>query len=194
MNTEGVLSSPLQAQTAQLKYVHELAVSGEEPPPKYIQKDIVNVMGKQVTEVDSLSLPIIDISRFTPDASIEEKEEEMEKLKSALSSWGMFQAIGHNIPQNLLDNVYKVSKQFFHLPLEEKQKYSVSKDHENSDFQGFGSDSFKPDIDIDDGMVLDWNDFLSLLIEPVEDRNLRYWPGDDFRRTLDEYSVQTRSE
>lgn len=148
-------------------------------------------MRKQVTADDSLSLPIIDVSRFTADAPIKEKQEEMEKLKSVLISWGMFQAIGHTIPQNLLGNVYKVSKQFFHLPLEEKQKYSVSKDHENSDFQGFGCDSIKPDID--DNMVLDWNDFLSLLIEPVEDRNLRYWPGDDFRRTLDEYSVQTRS-
>lgn len=151
MDTKGVLSSPPQSQsTAQLKYVQELATSGEQPPPKYFHKD-VNVQGKQVTTDDFSSVPIIDISRLTSNASIEEKEEEMAKLKSALNSWCLF--------------------------------------------QGFGSDSIGANID---GQVLDWSDRLYLLNEPVDERKLRYWPGDDsplhFRRTLEEYSVQTRSE
>ncbi|RZC64222.1 hypothetical protein C5167_025979 [Papaver somniferum] len=182
MDTKGVLSSPSQSQsTAQLKYVQELATSGEEPPPKYFHKN-VNDKGNQVTTDDSLSVPIIDISRLTSNASIEEKEEEMGKLKSALNSWGMFQAVGHGIPQNLLDDMYNISKKFFDLPVEEKQRYALSKDDEIFDLQGFGSDSMGANIN---GQVLDWSD------------RLRYWPGDDsplnFRRTLDEYSVQVRS-
>ncbi|KAI3837567.1 hypothetical protein MKX03_002387 [Papaver bracteatum] len=175
------------------KYVQELATSGEEPPPKYFHKD-VNGKGNQVTTDDSLSVPVIDISRLTSNASIEEKEEEMGKLKSALNSWGMFQAVGHGIPQSLLDDMYNISQKFFDLPVEEKQRYALSKDDEIFDLQGFGSDSTGANID---GQVLDWSDRLYLLNEPVDERKLRYWPGDDsplhFRRTLDGYSVQTRS-
>ncbi|KAI3967705.1 hypothetical protein MKX01_039615 [Papaver californicum] len=190
---EGVLSSPSQTQTTPLKYVQELAISGEEPPPKYIHKDS-NVKGQQVITDDSLSVPIIDVSRLTSNASIQEKEEEMEKLKSAMNSWGMFLAIGHAIPKNLLDDIYNVSKKFFDLPVAEKQRYASSKDDEIFDLQGFGSDSIGANID---GQVLDWSDRLYLLNEPVEERKLHYWPGDDsplhFRRTLDEYNVQARS-
>ncbi|KAI3879070.1 hypothetical protein MKW92_045962 [Papaver armeniacum] len=191
MDTKGVLSSPSQSQsTAQLKYVQELSTSGEEPPPKYFHKD-VNIKGKQQVTTDaSLSVPIIDISRLTSNASIEE----MGKLKSALNSWGMFQAVGHGIPQNLLDDMYNISKKFFDLPVEEKQRYASSKDDEIFDLQGFGSDSIGANID---GQVLDWSDRLYLLNEPVDERKLHYWPGDDsplhFRRTLDQYSVQVRS-
>ncbi|RZC47723.1 hypothetical protein C5167_040659 [Papaver somniferum] len=193
MDTKGVLSSPPQSQsTAQLKYVQELATSGEQPPPKYFHKD-VNVQGKQVTTDDLSSVPIIDISRLTSNASIEEKEEEMAKLKSALD----YRLSGSRacIPQNLLDDIYNISKNFFDLPVEEKQRYASSKDDEIFDLQGFGSDSIGANID---GQVLDWSDRLYLLNEPVDERKLRYWPGDDsplhFRRTLEEYSVQTRSE
>ncbi|RZC93694.1 hypothetical protein C5167_016323 [Papaver somniferum] len=194
MDTEGGLSSPLQAQTSPLKYVQELAISGEEPPQKFIHKD-VNVKGQQVSTDDSLSVPIIDVSRLTTTASIEEKEEEMEKLKSALNSWGMFLAIGHGVPQNLLDGMYNVSKQFFDLPVEEKQRYASSKGDEVFDLEGFDSESMKANVD--EQQVLDWCDNLNLIIEPVEERKLRYWPGDDsplhFRSTLDEYSVKARS-
>ncbi|KAI3881711.1 hypothetical protein MKW92_031979 [Papaver armeniacum] len=173
MDTEGVVSSPSHAQTAQVKYVQELAISGEEPPLKYIQKDIVNVKGNQVTIDDCLWLPIIDVSRLTTNASIEEKEEEMEKLKSALKSWGMFQGM----LQSLLDDMYNVSKQFSDLPVEEKQRYASSKDDAFSDFHGLGCDSVLANID--DDQVFDWYDYLNLLIEPAEERRLRYWPGDD---------------
>ncbi|KAI3842896.1 hypothetical protein MKW92_014659 [Papaver armeniacum] len=109
----------------------------------------------------------------------------MEKLKSALKSWGMFQAIGHAIPQSLLDDMYNVSKQFFDLPVEEKQRYASSKDDAFSDLHGFGCDSILANID--DDQVFDWYDYLNLLIESAEERRLRYWPGNDspmhFRRT-----------
>ncbi|KAI3916849.1 hypothetical protein MKX01_011485 [Papaver californicum] len=193
MDTNTVLSSASQEQTPQLKYVQHLAISGEEVPTRYIQKD-VNVKGNEVTTDDSLSVPIIDVSRLTTNASIEDKKEETEKLKSASISWGMFQAVGHAIPKTLLDDVYNISKQFFDLPLEVKQRYASSNVDDVNDLQGFGSDSIK---ETNADQVLDWSDYLNLVYEPVSDRKLQYWPGDDtllyFRRTLDEYSVQTRS-
>ncbi|KAI3877237.1 hypothetical protein MKX03_016041 [Papaver bracteatum] len=185
MDTQGVLSSQSQSQSsAQLKYVQELATSAdraghEAKSTKFDfgatnykgQQNHVNGKGNQVTTDDSLSVPVIDISRLTSNASIEEKEEEMGRLKSALNSWGMFQAVGHGIPQNLLDDMYNISKSFFDLPVEEKQRYALSKDDEIFDLQGFGSDSMGANID---GQALDWSDRLYL-------------------RTLNEYSVQAKS-
>ncbi|QHO50569.1 Flavonol synthase/flavanone 3-hydroxylase [Arachis hypogaea] len=49
---------------------------------------------------------------------------ESEKLRSALTSAGCFQAIGHGMSTSYLHKIRQVSKQFFQLPVEEKQKYA----------------------------------------------------------------------
>lgn len=46
------------------------------------------------------------------------------------------QAIGHGIPHSFLDKFRAVVKQFFALPLEEKQKYSRVAD----EVEGYGHD------------------------------------------------------
>ena len=66
-----------------------------------------------------------------------------------------------------LDEVRELTKQFFALPVEEKQKYL----RQVNDFQGYGND-----------MVLyeqqkhDWSDRLYLSVYPQEDRKLKLWP------------------
>ncbi|MCL7044142.1 hypothetical protein MKW94_004497 [Papaver nudicaule] len=185
--TEEVPSSSLPTL---LKNVQELAIDGEKPPPRYLRKDGDFKENKQVPAQESLSVPIIDISCLSPNPSSSDKEDEMEKLKSALSSWGLFQAIGHSIPKSLLDDIQDVSKQFFDLPTEEKQRYARSEEDEIFDLQGYGSDAI-----VSDDQVLNWSDRLYLLIQPQEQRKLRLWPDPPtyFRRTLNEYSVKARS-
>ncbi|MCL7024534.1 hypothetical protein MKW94_023372, partial [Papaver nudicaule] len=187
LTTEEVPSSPSQAL---LKNVQELAIDGEEPPPRYVRKEGDHKEKKEVPAYESLSVPVIDFSRFSPASSSREKEDEMEKLKSALSSWGLFQAIGHGISKSLLDDIYDVSKQFFDLPVEEKERYTRSEEDEIVDLQGYGSDTI-----VSEDQVLDWSDRLYLLIQPQEQRKLRLWPDPPthFRRTLNEYSAQARS-
>ncbi|KAK4488866.1 hypothetical protein RD792_004656 [Penstemon davidsonii] len=78
-------------------------------------------------------IPIIDVGWFLPEnSSTKESEEELEKLKSALTTWGCFQAIGHEIPNLRLST----RKRIFEQPVEEKKKYAK----EVTDMQGYGAD------------------------------------------------------
>ena len=47
---------------------------------------------------------------------------------------GVLQVVNHGIPNSLIDGVKRVGKEFFQLPLEEKQKYAVKE----GDLQGYG--------------------------------------------------------
>nr|DAD45048.1 TPA_asm: hypothetical protein HUJ06_003278 [Nelumbo nucifera] len=90
-NMSGSLS-PAQDQEAPLpKTVQELAMNGNEPPTGYIRK--VNSNDEE-TIVDAVSypFPVVDLHRLSSSSSSpKDKEEEMEKLRSALSLLGLFQ-------------------------------------------------------------------------------------------------------
>ena len=66
-----------------------------------------------------------------------------------------------------LDELREVAKNFFALPLEEKQKYFRTVD----DMEGYGNDSV-----LSDHQTLDWTDQLYLVVSPEEQRKLRLWP------------------
>ncbi|KAE9462648.1 hypothetical protein C3L33_05432, partial [Rhododendron williamsianum] len=104
-----------------------------------------------------LPIPTIDISLL----SLPSSGEEVEQLRSALSSWGCFQAIGHGIPDSYLDKVREVAKQFFSLPMEEKKKYSRGE----KDGEGYGGD-----LVVSEKQVLDWSDRLTLKVLPEDER------------------------
>ncbi|KAK9100559.1 hypothetical protein Scep_023989 [Stephania cephalantha] len=71
----------------------------------------------------SSSVPIIDLHLlYSPNSSTQQKQDEIEKLKSALTSWGLFQAIGHEIPSSLLDDSHEMVKGIFDLSMGENKK------------------------------------------------------------------------
>ncbi|XP_043720550.1 protein SRG1-like isoform X2 [Telopea speciosissima] len=168
------------------KPVQELAaINGREPPPRYIIRD-----GDHNETIDgnpslSSSIPTVDLQLLSsPSTPANEKEAEMEKLGSALRSWGFFQAIGHGIPSSLLDELRNVAKGFFDLPTEEKLKYTGI----DGSIDSYGTDSV-----VSDDQVLNWSDRLYLLVRPENQRNFRYWPDNPvrFREILHEYSMKT---
>lgn len=73
-----------------------------------------------------------------------------------------------------LDNVRDVTKQFFELPLEQKQRCS----QEVGDIQGYVNE-----IVLSEQEKLDWSERLYLVIQPEDRRNLKLWPEkpEDFR-------------
>ena len=75
------------------------------------------------------------------------------------------QSINHGLTSSFLDKVRSVSKQFFELPLEEKQKYA-KEFHKREDYGN----------DIIFAEVLDWNDRLVLVLRPEDQIELQYWP------------------
>ncbi|KAF5203335.1 S-norcoclaurine synthase [Thalictrum thalictroides] len=150
----------------QVKHVQELSINGVEPPPRYIRKEKDNIDAP----INTTSIPIIDLHLLSSSSS-QEKEKELEKFKSALTSWGLFQAIGHDIPSTLLDELQRTAKEFFDLPMEEKHKYSTNFNGKQELLQGYGND-----LIVSDDQVIDWSDRLYLLVKPLDQRNYKLWP------------------
>ncbi|TQD95812.1 hypothetical protein C1H46_018554 [Malus baccata] len=150
--------------------VQEMSMNGEQPPAEYIVKE------SRFGSIDSSppladEIPIIDISLFSPlSAQYSEQAEnhELQKLRSALSSAGCFQAIGHGISDSLLDKVREAAKQFFALPVEEKEKYSRAV---HGGAEGYGND-----VVVSEKQVLDWSYRLTLRVFPENQRRLHLWP------------------
>ena len=75
------------------KSLQEMSMNGTEPPPQYFLKE--NSIKPMDSFLPSDPIPIIDISLFSSSSSLSSKEgeDELEKLKSALTSWGCFQVL-----------------------------------------------------------------------------------------------------
>lgn len=81
------------------------------------------------------SPPVIDFSDYL---SGDQKRMEYcaAQIREACLTQGFFQIVNHNIPLNLQKEMFKVSKEFFDLPLEEKMKLdkSLVSEHFPSDY------------------------------------------------------------
>ncbi|KAA8535192.1 hypothetical protein F0562_030195 [Nyssa sinensis] len=165
------------------KSAQEMFIDGDEPPPRYIVKE--SKFGSIDSSPLSAPIPIIDISLLASSSSFA-SDEELEKLKSALSSWGCFQAIGHGISDSYLNKVREAAKQFFALPVEEKKKYSRAA----GEGEGWGGD-----VIVSEKQVLDWIDRLALKVLPEDERKLNLWPENptNFREILHEYALKINS-
>ncbi|XP_039117797.1 protein SRG1-like [Dioscorea cayenensis subsp. rotundata] len=156
----------------EMKMVQEMAENQEEPPLRYIWRD----SDEPVDDVPPI--PAVHLGR--PD--------EAEQIKTAIQSWGMFQVIEHGMTPSFLDEVRDVTKAFFELPRDEKQKYSNMKNG-NFQFEGYGNDEVATE-----DQILDWNDRLFLTVQPEDIRKLELWPENpsSFRVVLSEFSTKTR--
>ncbi|MED6205160.1 hypothetical protein PIB30_015276 [Stylosanthes scabra] len=172
-----------EEKSSMTKSIYEMSMDGDEPPPQYVVKEDNNSIGLK----DSLSsssvmipIPIIDMSLLSS------SEPEIEKLRSALTSAGCFQAIGHGMSTSYLEKVRQVSKQFFQLPVEEKEKYARAA----NDSEGYGNDRI-----VSEKQVLDWSYRLMLRVYPIEKRRLSLWPQNptDFSEILEDFSIKVRS-
>lgn len=163
------------------KQVQEIASDCEQLPERYIRKEDEEY-GANVTKSDGTSavIPVIDLSLLTSSPS------ELDKLKSAVITWGCFQAINHGIDGSFLEKVREISKLFFKLPADEKKKYL----REENDVEGYGNDMV-----LSENQTLDWTDRLYLTVLPQDQQRLQFWPQNPthFREILDEYSSKIQS-
>ncbi|CAH2070027.1 unnamed protein product [Thlaspi arvense] len=154
---------------SKFKTVQEVIATGEGIPERYLYKHTDDSEGQTlnvpVPEILTIDIPTIDLHSLL--SSSDDGREELSKLHSALSTWGVFQAMNHGITEAFLDKIYELTKQFFALPTEEKQKYA----REIDGYQGYGNDMI-----LTDDQVLDWNDRLDLLAYPEDQRQLKFWP------------------
>ena len=68
------------------------------------------------------SIPVVDLSPFTRDGSLEEREKASKSLCKACEDIGAASIIGHGIPASLLEEAFSWNKKLFALPHEEKMK------------------------------------------------------------------------
>ncbi|KAM3244938.1 hypothetical protein ACQJBY_056334 [Aegilops geniculata] len=164
--------------------VQELVAGGvQEPPGQYVvpEQDRPTAAVSEMPE----PIPVVDLSRLSANSA-----DELAKLRSALQNWGLFLAVGHGMEPGFLAEVMKAVREFFKLPLEEKQKYSNIVDGEKMSSDGYGNDMV-----VVENQVLDWNDRLSLQLEPESERAYARWPTQppSFRDILCEYTVRCRA-
>ncbi|KAF8762500.1 hypothetical protein HU200_009470 [Digitaria exilis] len=128
---------------------------------------------------DLAHIPVIDAGELPGG-------DELNKLRLACEEWGFFQVVNHGIEEELLDEMENLSREFFMLPLEEKEKYPM----EPGGIQGYGhAFVFSED------QKLDWCNMLALGVEPSFIRQPKLWPTTParFKETLEKYSMEIRS-
>ncbi|PHT42473.1 hypothetical protein CQW23_16498 [Capsicum baccatum] len=178
--------SPITADIG-CKPVQEMVKDGDEMPDEYICKDFH--YGTIDDDVPNIEILVVDLKVLTSSSAC--GREELGKLRSALSSWGYFQVINSTgIDESLVDEVDKVSRQFFDLSMEEKQKYGRAPD----DTEGYGNDIVLSENVLRENQILDWTDRLYLLVHPEAKRKLKYWPENpkSFSVILEEYSSRLK--
>ncbi|XP_076908331.1 codeine O-demethylase-like [Bidens hawaiensis] len=163
----------------------EMAMDRDQPPSRYIFNNTTK-FGPLETSPPFAPVPVIDISRLYSSSKQGDQVTELDKLRIALTTWGCFQVVNHGLSDSCLDNVRRVTKQFFDLPLEEKSKYL----RETGSFEGYGND-----VSYSENQAQDWCDRLSFMILPKDQRKLRFWPENpsNFRETVDDYSSKISS-
>ncbi|OAY66783.1 Protein SRG1 [Ananas comosus] len=142
--------------------VQQLAADGRDPPSRYVAREEDRPIGDSSSPAPPRSgVPVVDLRRAT----------------------------GHEIPEALLDEVMNVSRAFFCLPIEEKQKYTNLIDGKEFKLEGYGNDRVASD-----DQILDWSDRLYLLVQPEGQRNLALWPETpaSFREVLHEFTTQCK--
>ncbi|XP_072983271.1 protein LATERAL BRANCHING OXIDOREDUCTASE 1 [Typha latifolia] len=132
----------------------------------------------------SSGVPVIDMSKLERSAN-SRWTDELGKLAAACEEWGFFQVVNHGIEEWLMESMEELTRDFFMLPLEEKEKYPMAP----GTIQGYGhAFVFSED------QKLDWCNMLALGVQPAFIRNPRLWPTTPahFSETLEIYSVRIR--
>ncbi|KAJ0881399.1 putative codeine 3-O-demethylase [Helianthus annuus] len=169
------------------KTPYQMAIDGDQPSSKYmINNNNYTKFGSLETSPPFAPVPIIDIGCFVSSSKQDDQQAELDKLRSALSTWGCFQAVNHGLSESYLDIVRQVIKHFLELPLEEKKKHC----RQAGSPEGYGND-----VTVDVSQVQDWCDRLSLRVLPKDQRKLQFWPENpsNFRETIDDYTMKIKS-
>ncbi|KAJ1286996.1 hypothetical protein BS78_03G395900 [Paspalum vaginatum] len=148
----------------------------ETVPDRYIRDGDDRPDGDNVCAL--AHIPVIDVGELPGG-------DELKKLRLACEEWGFFQVVNHGVEEELLDEMENLTREFFMLPLEEKEKYPMAP----GGIQGYGhAFVFSED------QKLDWCNMLALGVEPAFIRQPKLWPTAPakFKETLERYSVEIR--
>ncbi|KAK6117144.1 hypothetical protein DH2020_049103 [Rehmannia glutinosa] len=172
--------------------VETLARSGIETIPKdYIRpeeelKSIGDIFAEEKND-DGPQVPTIDLEDINSDND-ETRKKCHEELKKAAIEWGVMHLINHGVAEELINRVKLSGREFFDLPVEEKEKYA--NDQAAGNVQGYGSK-----LANNASGQLEWEDYFFHCVYPEEKRDLSIWPKNpaDYISATTEYAKQLRS-
>lgn len=162
-----------------IQSVQHLLKSGIEClPARYIRPD--DQKPPKAHQLVKEDIPIIDLSGLFD----ERRKKTMEEISDACREWGFFQVINHGVCPELLMAGRGVSREFFRLPLEEKQKHA----NDPRTYVGYGSR-----LGVQKGEILDWGDYYFHHFLPLSIREEHRWPSkpEEYRTTMKEYCKGT---
>lgn len=125
-------------------------------PPRYIKPP--SERPSTSSDDDIINIPEVDFSR--PDT--------VQAVSDACRGWGFFQVVNHGVDPGLMRRAREDWRQFFHLPMEEKQMYANSP----KTYEGYGSR-----LGIEKGAILDWGDYYYLHLLPLCLKSHDKWPS-----------------
>ena len=88
------------------------------------------------------SIPLVDLSKFV-NGSDEDRKAFVADLGKAFHEVGFVGVINHQVPKDLIDNFYRVSKEFFSMPVDTKRKYEVAGLAGQRGYTSFGKEHAK---------------------------------------------------
>lgn len=129
--------------------------NNQELPPEFIRPE--EEQPRYTTfQGAAAEVPVVDFGG-------EESENLVKSVDEASSKWGLFQIVNHGIPNEVVENLQRVGRQFFELSNEEKMVYAKDPDSKNID--GYGS-----------RLRNGWVDHLFNKIWPPSAVDYRFWP------------------
>ncbi|TKV95596.1 hypothetical protein SEVIR_9G373300v4 [Setaria viridis] len=151
-----------------------------EVPERFLRTKELQAAGVVVGDDETFKLPVVNMAKLLdPELSASETA----KLGSACRGWGFFQLTNHGVDEAATQLMKDSTAQFFNLPLESKNTVAVRE----GGFEGFGHHYNGSSSD-----KLDWAENLFLYTQPVQDRDMEFWPANPptLRHALDRYSVE----
>ncbi|XP_015931274.1 jasmonate-induced oxygenase 2 [Arachis duranensis] len=150
-------------------------------PERYIKpiSERPNSNNNMISDDDCINIPIIDLKDvYSEDPKI--RALTLNKISEACKEWGFFQVVNHGVSHELMDMARETWREFFHMPMEEKQKYANSP----KTYEGYGSR-----LGVEKGAILDWSDYYYLHFLPFNLKDFNKWPSHppSCREVVDEY-------
>ncbi|KAK8711405.1 hypothetical protein V6N13_146688 [Hibiscus sabdariffa] len=148
-------------------------------PPNFIRPESDRANLLQV--ISDQSIPVVDLLHLDGPA----RPSVVKAIGQACLNYGFFQVKNHGVPNEVIDKMMHVSKEFFHLPESERLK--------NYSDDPMKTTRLSTSFNVRTENVSSWRDYLRLHCYPLEDY-VHEWPTNppSFREDTGEYCKNTR--
>ncbi|XP_057872895.2 probable 2-oxoglutarate-dependent dioxygenase SLC1 isoform X2 [Cryptomeria japonica] len=153
----------------------------ERLPTKYILPPSQRPKLNEIFAQQTYDLPVIDLSGLQGDR----RSEVVKAIGNAAAQKGFFQVVNHGIPEMVVEEMLKVSSEYFEVPLEERQKF-MSTDVRKPIRYGTSWNQLND-------TCFCWRDFLKHYCHPL-DEMVHMWPSNppQYRCVVACYSEQVK--